>query len=172
MIKGVSITRKERNTQYYCNHQEEVLEKSKEYYYKNREQQLKVGKKYSNSQLGKEKRLKWKNNNSERLWAYGGLEKHKKRNFVIDMSIEQLVMLAKSTTLCLYCGVFLQYRNNAHGGRRDSATLDRKENGNSLSLENVQIICMRCNGTKHDRSHSEFIKYCVAISDKFNGGKL
>ena len=47
----------------------------------------------------------------------------------------------------------------------NSPTLDRINNENVITNENIWIICSRCNATKLDRTLSEFIDYCQYIID-------
>jgi len=188
---------KEARKQYYDKNKDTILEKQRNYYYKNkekfkkrqakyyqkfREDRLKKSKEYNSrpetklkkQQYYKENRAHskivhkiWEDKNIHRRWAYGVLDKHKIHNFNINISINMLTKLAIGTKRCPYCRVRLKYRNKVHGGRRDSASLDRIHNGKSIDKDNIQILCMRCNATKHDRTHEEFVKYCNMICEKY-----
>lgn len=156
---------------YYQEHRKDILEQMKKRY-ANPEVKKQIKKYYKeNHEKIMIKHGEWEARNVHRRWAYGVLGKHKERGFKINITINKLVDLALRAKHCSYCNIGLKYRNKVHGGRRDSASLDRIGNTKNINLNNIQIICMRCNATKHDRTHAEFMDYCTMISNKFNGGK-
>ena len=74
--------------------------------------------------------------------------------------------MGKATTHCPYCGVELDWqRGLGKGGRDSSPSLDRINNEKELRLDNIEIICHRCNSTKYNRTKKEFIDYCIKIAD-------
>jgi len=84
-----------------------------------------------------------------KAWASRTLKAHKKKCSV-QLTVEQLVELARRTPNCPLCGVH-------HG------SLDRKDGGHNLNAENVWIICLRCNLIKGDRSYHDFVNYCKRV---------
>jgi hypothetical protein len=54
----------------------------------------------------------------------------------------------------------------------ESPSVDRLSNSDILTVNNIQIICRRCNTTKLDRTMEEFVDYCKMVAKKFNPEKL
>jgi len=48
-----------------------------------------------------------------------------------------------------------------------SATLDRINNENHMSIDNVQILCHSCNTAKGTKPMEEYIDHCKFIANKF-----
>lgn len=82
---------------------------------------------------------------------------------------EELYRLACKTDQCYICGRRLNWQlGNKGKGKPDSPTLDRLNNENVLTRDNVVILCYSCNATKRDRSLLEFVEYCGAVATKFH----
>lgn len=113
---------------------------------------------------------KYRNNprNKYKIYASTTLNDHKRNNFIVNITINELEKLAINTNFCIYCGIELNYnRGYKFMALDNSPSLDRINNENEMNMENVQIICHKCNAIKHDMTHLEFIKYCKHIFDKF-----
>lgn len=104
--------------------------------------------------------------NLKRLWANSSISGHRRKGYEINITTDELEAMAKNTTSCKYCGQHLNYNRGDKNGKPQSSspTLDSINNIKSLSIDNVQIICMRCNVTKSDRTHAEFVEYCKTIA--------
>jgi hypothetical protein len=101
-----------------------------------------------------------------KFWASRTISGHKKRGFVVNLNIRQLEEIAKSIHQCPICDVTLSWGGNSKTSK-NSPTLDRTDNGNVLSQNNVQVICHKCNVTKSDRTMKEFVDYCRLVSSRF-----
>jgi 5-methylcytosine-specific restriction endonuclease McrA len=77
-----------------------------------------------------------------------------------------LETLAKASTYCPYCGTELGWIK-ARVDRSDIPTLDRIDNENEVRIDNIEIICNRCNRAKGNMTKNEFIQFCRMVSDKF-----
>ena len=77
---------------------------------------------------------------------------------------KELETIALKVDNCHFCGCFLDWR--LHKGKRPESnypTLDRINNDKILSLENVEIICYRCNLAKGSLAKSEFLEYIKTV---------
>jgi 5-methylcytosine-specific restriction endonuclease McrA len=103
-------------------------------------------------------------------WAYSTMSGHKSQGCTIELSRKELIDLANITDHCEICGEPMDW---GLIGKQDhsldnSPSLDRTDNEKVLRIENVQIVCSRCNVSKNSRTMDEFIAYCKMIAAKFN----
>jgi len=108
----------------------------------------------------------WRTRNLVEAWAMDTLYKHGKNGYKIEISNECLVDIAKITTRCEICGTELKWISDGKISL-DSPTLDRLHNSDVINKDNIQIICLKCNTTKHNRSMDEFVDYCEHVVRKF-----
>jgi len=101
-----------------------------------------------------------KNKNRQYYWAHKSILSHSKK-FIVKIKTKELENLAKQTIKCNFCKKDLGWNNIKF--EDNSLTLDRLDNGNFLTLENVLIICRKCNTTKLNRSLEEFKDYMKDI---------
>ena len=122
----------------------------------------------NNREWEREISRRWQANNPERRWAIATLNFHRYRGFEVNITIDALTDLAKNTETCLLCGCELNWSVGAKNGhaQSNSPTLDRINNEDVLTSDNVQIICHRCNTTKQNRSMKEFVEYCKLVADR------
>lgn len=107
----------------------------------------------------------WRIKNSIKYWCYGTINGHKRRGYKILFTIKELFLIVKKITHCPICDTKLQF-----GGRENqkSATLDRINNEKILTLNNIQIICHKCNATKQDRTMPELVEWCNQFIKKYD----
>jgi hypothetical protein len=103
-------------------------------------------------------------------WAREAIHNHKIRGFIVNINKAELEELAKKTTHCPMCGCELCWDPNRGQVRRNSPSLDRKYNGNRITLSNVWIICYQCNAMKQNVPFPEYVEFCKSIVDKFGDG--
>lgn len=109
-----------------------------------------------------------------RRWATNTLWTHRNREkFIINISADELEEMAEKATHCAYCGRELNWYRGYKGKspKSDNPTLDRIDNGNILSKENIAIVCMRCNTTKGYHTMIEFVEYCKSVVN-YNKDKI
>lgn len=112
----------------------------------------------------------WRNRNSKRIWAQSRINGHKRDNYEIKITKEELIDFIKNINTCAICGIeinFIQGIGNNEHNYSNRASLDDINNSHIISINNIQIVCHRCNSTKHNRSMKEFLSYCKMIVDKF-----
>ena len=120
----------------------------------------------NNRERSREISRRWQVNNPERRWVINTLSSHRQKDFEVNITIDALTELAKNTKTCLLCGCELDWSVNTKGYLQfNSPSLDRIDNADTLTLDNVQIICYRCNVTKQNRSMKEFVEYCKLVAD-------
>ncbi len=84
------------------------------------------------------------------------------------MTSEELYQVALHTELCFICGSQIDWElgNKGHMHNR-SPTLDRVDNEDVIRIDNILILCYKCNATKRDRTLKEFLDYCRAVVARF-----
>jgi len=73
---------------------------------------------------------------------------------------EQLLAKAEQTINCPICHCRMKYYGGGQAGW-NSASLDRKNNDDSKSIDNFWIICRLCNSTKLNRSMEEMDDWAI-----------
>jgi hypothetical protein len=118
------------------------------------------------------KKKKWYEENRERAWAYATIAHKIRLGFDVKFLTEDLTRLALKHEPCRYCGEALDYGCQGKLSPK-SPSLDRIENVEAdafvpveLGIKDVQIICHKCNRTKSDRTHKEFIEYCEMVVNR------
>lgn len=98
-------------------------------------------------------------------WARRTLTSHRHLGQKVFINKEDLVDLAKKTKNCSLCNCELLWKafDEPYGPLAGKPSLDRKNNEDFLTLDNVIIICRKCNTTKMDRKLQEFYEYCDNI---------
>jgi hypothetical protein len=101
-----------------------------------------------------------------RMWAKQSINTHRIKGYEIYITLEELTKLAQETIACPMCGLQLKWKYGV-GVTERSPTLDRINNGKTLELHNVWIICRTCNYHKSNKSMKDFIAYCKTIAAKY-----
>jgi 5-methylcytosine-specific restriction endonuclease McrA len=115
---------------------------------------------------------KWSIMHPVRRWAISSISSHKTRGYKLNISINEVEKLATNTEFCPICGIKLDYsrhRGLGPGPQPNSPSLDRIENTDTLNIDNVWVICIRCNNHKSDKSMKEFVEYCRHVVEIFGG---
>ena len=103
-------------------------------------------------------------NNPHRHWATGSIRNHKKLGILFLFTRAELEDLAKDTPCCLYCGVLLDWSyGEKTGPSENSPSLDNKDLKTALRLDDIDLVCYRCNRTKADRTTKGFLEYCLKV---------
>lgn len=114
------------------------------------------------------KQCKGEIHNRYRHWARRTKAGHRVRGFKVNLLQSDLEQLAMGTLSCPLCGCQLDWSVGKGRPADNSPTLDRKENQNILNLDNIWIICYRCNWAKGKMPLPEFIGYCELIYKRYN----
>ena len=176
------ICRKE----YYENNKEKILEYQKEYRENNKEQLKEYHKKYYKNNKdrikkyredNKEKIKKYRENNKDRIKEYhkeyckninnnkrktisASFYKHRKRGYCIIVTIDECMEM--DTDYCYYCGCKLEWEYGT-GASTCSPTIDRLNNENILTKDNIVFACIACNAGKHSGTPEEYIERCKRV---------
>ncbi len=177
--------KREYDRKYHEKNRERLLQQGREYYWKNREKLKQQSIEYRNSHLeeilkrdrarSKECHRRYvekgRRERPEYIWAQHSITSHRKAGYEMNITKYDLENLAKQTPHCCYCNTELIYGNGEHGSGKKASnqipTMDRINGDKVITKENVQIICWRCNKTKSNRTHAEFVEYCKTIVTKF-----
>jgi 5-methylcytosine-specific restriction endonuclease McrA len=102
-------------------------------------------------------------NRSPRGWASGALRSHKKKGHAINITTDELYNYALDKKTCPVCGKVLSWGGKNGRIRSHSPSLDRINNEPELNINNIWIICARCNAAKGDLNMKEFVEYCKNV---------
>lgn len=107
----------------------------------------------------------WNIDNPIRAKANRTLHNHKimHKDAIINITITEIENLFRESTHCPICGIEFSSVN-----RQTTQSLDRLDNEKELRVDNVWVICNKCNATKQDRTLKEFIDYCKMVVDKWS----
>lgn len=105
--------------------------------------------------------------NPWRMWAKGTISYHRTHGIKVDLTMDQLESIARPVKRCYICGHKLAWGKAGGGPSFDSPSLDRIDNGQTINLDNIAILCNQCNITKGNRTMKKFIDYCERIAIKF-----
>jgi hypothetical protein len=147
---------------YYGKNRDTILEKNrlrgKCYRQENREALRAKGRKhYTDNRdaylVKKRAALQVPANRMRRLWSAARIRAIRKG---LDCSTDLREMLtAAPPANCTCCGCTLDYSTGRGHDKDHSPSLDRIDNGKGYTVENVAVICMRCNWVKGDASLAE-----------------
>lgn len=147
-----------------------VIKRQKTYNLKNKEKVELANKTYYKNNYSKilakkqaKRKLNW-----PLFGAIGTIQSHRRRGNKMLITVEWLEKLAHKTEECPICKVKLAWNEKINNSQlTNSPSLDRLNNGNTLSKNNVWIICTVCNITKGARTMKQFIRYCNLISKNY-----
>jgi len=149
--KGMNHSEKIRHRQYQLKYsqkyQEKIKEKDLKYYQEN-----------------KEKIKERDRKNRHRIWTRSTIQSHKRKGYILNVSLDKLNEIAKNTIYCPICERKLNWYNSKL--RSNSPTLDRINNEKINNIDSIWIICNQCNTTKGSRTLKEFIEYCKMITNR------
>lgn len=86
-----------------------------------------------------------------------GLNHHARKGHKVEVTVEYALELYLNTKTCRYCGVEMKRAEDGLVGTTPS--IDRIDNGDTLTKDNIQYICLTCNKTKGAYSHDEYMVY-------------
>jgi hypothetical protein len=101
-------------------------------------------------------------------WSIACLSGHRRRGYAVQLTPKELYEIASKTESCFICGCQLNWQLGNKGHMLNvSPTLDRIDNEDVITKDNILILCYKCNATKRDRTFAEFVTYCTNVSKKF-----
>lgn len=109
-------------------------------------------------------RHSYKEQHPQAFRARATINNHRIKGIDIKVSREELEKLFE-TTHCPICGCEFDKTRTISNG--NSPSLDRLNNENELRIDNVWVICKKCNITKSNRTMKEFYDYCKTVVIKF-----
>ncbi len=117
--------------------------------------------------------IRYINKHRFEVWVRHTLDCHRRSGYIVNINKAELIELAKRTIYCPICGTELKwgFKDRGNGGRTNSPSLDRMNNETQLSIDNVWIVCRRCNGMMQDLDkHSVYLwakKYISKYEEMF-----
>jgi len=107
----------------------------------------------------------WRKHNPIKNWAGRSLSRHKEWGYNVKVNRDYLEELRRNTKNCCYCNCKLKSGKKKLWAK--SPTLDVIDGSKNVTVGNIQVICHRCNMTKQNRTHEQFVDYCSNIVNKF-----
>jgi hypothetical protein len=111
----------------------------------------------------------WRRRNPVRAWASRSLIDHRSSGYIANITLEEVVALTKTSPSCFYCGVPLDFSPNKGVPKFNSPTIDRRDNQLEFSAESINLVCLRCNASKSDKTHEEYLLYLQEKHNKRTG---
>jgi len=102
-----------------------------------------------------------------RVWATNTLSGHRRRGYIINITINELINYALSIQKCEICNKELDWfiQDGTGNATLDTPSLDRINNELEININNIQIVCKECNSHKQGKTMKEFILYCKHVID-------
>jgi len=142
--------------EYYENNKEKINKQQKEYYENNKEKINKQQKEYNK-------------NNYVRRWCSSTIRDHKKRGYIVNITIDELYNIVKDEPICEICGKELEWYSTGKGKLTNlSPSLDRIYNENEINKDNISILCHKCNMKKNSESIEENLVWCKQFEEYAN----
>ena len=117
----------------------------------------------------KEKIKEYNKNNYVRIWCSSTIRDHKKRGYIVNITIDELYDIVKDKPSCEICGKELEWYSTGKGKITNlSPSLDRIYNGNEINKDNISILCHKCNTKKHSESIEENLVWCKQFEEYAN----
>ena len=138
----------------YTRDKERINKKAKQYYINNKDEMNKYHSKYYRD-------------NIYRIWARNTIKHHKKKDIIINITLDDLTKLAKQVSHCYICKCELDWSSGKKNGvsNNSSPSCDRTNNERDININNIQIICRLCNTTKGPRTMDQFKLYCKLVTE-------
>jgi hypothetical protein len=115
-----------------------------------------------NAQRRKEKteRLRLERPMRERaqLIRVGMRERSRERGLEFDadiLTVDYIIEWLKNTPLCPCCGTEIDYGFKAGNRKNNSPSIDRFDPSRGYTVDNISILCWRCNNLKRDATADE-----------------
>ena len=140
---------------------------AKEYYENNKEKMKEY--RENNKEKIKEYKKEYNKNNYVRIWCTDTIRLHRKRGYIVNITIDELYDIVKDKPSCEICGKELEWYSTGKGKTTNlSPSLDRIYNGNEINKDNISILCHKCNAKKHSDSIEENVIWCKQFIEYAN----
>lgn len=96
-------------------------------------------------------------------WSRATTQGHFKKGHSINFTPEQLCEFIKDKKTCDFCECELLWNNETGKPQQNSPSLENINLNVNINLDNIAIICRRCNTTKSNRNLKDYIEYINKI---------
>jgi len=157
--------RKKKTQKWYETHPEGRKAIARRFREKNRERMRKYHREYArNRRKDLDYRIKdalktkiWQEQNKDKVWINRTFRSHKNRDISFLFSKEQLKELIRKPIICKICGSLLDINSKkGHGFSPNCITVDIIDRKKDATIDNIQIVCGKCNLSKSQMSMDEF----------------
>jgi len=109
----------------------------------------------------------YRSDNFIRYWCHSRISNHKTNGNIINITVDELYNIVKNSPVCSLCGCELKWES----GKRcsNSPSLDRKNNSNIITKDNIMIVCDLCNTSKQYRTIDELYNWCITVKTTIEG---
>jgi hypothetical protein len=120
----------------------------------------------SRSNISKRKYEKtYKIKNPIKSWVTTTLSGHRYKGYDVRITNSELYNYVNHIKYCELCGKELVWNNKPYT-KHNSPSLDRQNNENIITIDNIMILCNKCNTMKQDLPLDELINWCKVILQK------
>lgn len=96
-------------------------------------------------------------------WSRATTHSHFRKGHSVNFTPEQLCEFVKDKNTCDFCECDLLWANKTGKPQQNSPSLENINLNVNINLDNIAIICRRCNTTKSNRTLKEYIEYINKI---------
>ena len=148
---------KEHNKKYRENNKEDIKERDKKW-------------RENNKEHIKERSKKYNKNNYISIWVTQTLQNHRKKGIMNSTTFkEDLLKKALEKPPCSICHKELEWYSTGTGKLTDlSPSLDRINNDTYMYINNIDIICHKCNAKKRSETLEENLAWCKQFEEYAN----
>jgi len=101
----------------------------------------------------------FKMNNPISSWITTTLSGHKYKGYILHITHKELYDYVVNKKHCELCGKELMWGNTPYN-KHNSPSLDRKNNENVITINNIMLLCNKCNTMKQNLSYDELMNWC------------
>ena len=95
------------------------------------------------------------------VWARNSIIGHKRHDYIIEFSSEELADIGRKAKNCAICGCDLKWNNGKVNSR--SPAVDSVNNEINMTIDNIQIACLFCNTKKAGTKMKDYVDYCKKV---------
>lgn len=145
----------------------------KQYYIKNKEN---INKRHKEYNINNKEHIRLYNFDYRKKDVYlfianAAIRNHINHGYIVNITKDQLKILFENTKICPICGIDL-IPNIGNGHTWNSPSLDRINNEKEININNIQIICKRCNVHKQNKTMDEMAEWANNFLKYYNNVKV
>lgn len=110
---------------------------------------------------------RWKVTHPKGYWVTKTRSNHRVDGYDVKVTRKELLDYIQNIDNCEICGRELDWSIGKKFVHYNSPTLDRRDNGKIITVNDIMILCDVCSITKSNRTFEDFVRYCGMVYSKF-----